>query len=114
MLVKSVVSKVPTALAYDVARSSVGCQLRCQPRHLTVVLNYEALLAVLKLLTEARNRQPEIFIPTIPRDVINNTTTSLLIVIFGMDNFIIQSCVLMEMTRQQFFLCNPLSTALDS
>ena len=45
---------------------TVGCQLRCRPRHLTVVLNYEALLAVLKLLTEARNRQPETFIPTYP------------------------------------------------
>ena len=43
---------------------TVGCQIRCRSRHLTVVLNYEALLAVLKLLTEARNRQPETFIPT--------------------------------------------------
>ena len=42
-------SKVLTARAYDVAESSVGCQLRCRPRHLTEVLNYEALLAVLKL-----------------------------------------------------------------
>ena len=49
VLVKSVECKVPTALAYDVARSSVGCQLRCQSRHLTAVLNYEANVAVLKL-----------------------------------------------------------------
>ena len=49
VLVKSVESKVPTALAYDVARSSVGCQLRCRPRHLTAVQNYEANVAVLKL-----------------------------------------------------------------
>ena len=41
VLVKSVQSKVSTALAYDVARSSVGCRLRCRPRHLTRVLNYE-------------------------------------------------------------------------
>ena len=49
VLVKSVESKVPTALAYDVARSSFGCPLRCRPRHLTRVLNYEAYMAVLKL-----------------------------------------------------------------
>ena len=49
VLVKSVESKVPTALAYDGARSSVGCPLRCRPRHLTRVLNYEAHMAELKL-----------------------------------------------------------------
>ena len=32
-------------------------------RHLTAVQNYEAILAVLKLLTEARNRQPKSFKP---------------------------------------------------
>ena len=42
VLVKSMESKVPTALAYNVARSPVGCQLRCRPRQLTVVLSYEA------------------------------------------------------------------------
>ena len=42
MLVKSVEFKVPTVLAYDVARSSVGCPFRCRPRHLTRFLNYEA------------------------------------------------------------------------
>ena len=64
MLVKSVASKVTTVLAYDIARISVGCQLRCRPRHLTTILNYEAILAVLKLLTEAaRNRQLETFKP---------------------------------------------------
>ena len=49
VLVKSVESKVPTALAYDVARNSVECKLRCLPRHLTRVLNYETYVAVLKL-----------------------------------------------------------------
>ena len=49
VLVKSMESKVRTALAYDVARSSVGCQLSCRPRHFTAVLNYEAYVAVLKL-----------------------------------------------------------------
>ena len=47
VLFKSVESKV--ALAYDVARSSVGCRLSCRTRHLTRVLNYEAYMAVLKL-----------------------------------------------------------------
>ena len=61
VLVKPAVSKVRTVLAYDVTRSSVGCQLMCQPRHLTTVQNYEALLAVLKLRKEARNRQPGTF-----------------------------------------------------
>ena len=65
VLVKSVESVVPTALAYDVARSSIGCQLRCRPRHLTAGLNYEVILAALKLLTEARNRQPETFKPNL-------------------------------------------------
>ena len=59
VLVKSVVFKVPAALAYDVARSSVGCQFRCRPRHLTAVPNYELILDVLKLLTQAINRQLE-------------------------------------------------------
>ena len=49
VLVKSAESKVPTALEYVVARSSVGCLLRCRTRHLTRVLNYEAYVAVLKL-----------------------------------------------------------------
>ena len=42
VLVKSVESKVPTVRAYDVAENTVGCQLRCRPRHLTMDLNYEA------------------------------------------------------------------------
>ena len=49
VLVKSVESKVPSALEYDVARSFVGCPLMCRPLHLTRVLNYEAYMAVLKL-----------------------------------------------------------------
>ena len=65
VLVKYVESKVPTALAYDVARSFVGCQLRSQPRHFTAVLNKEMILAVLKLLMDARNRQPETFKPNL-------------------------------------------------
>ena len=46
LLVKSVESKVPTALAYDVARSSFGCHLRCETRHLTAVHNNEAYSCV--------------------------------------------------------------------
>ena len=42
VLVKYVGSKVPTVHAYDVAENSAGFQLRCQPRHLTMDLNYEA------------------------------------------------------------------------
>ena len=61
MLVKYVASKVPTVRAYDVAENTAVCQLRCRPRHLTGDLNYEVLLAVLKLRMEARNRQPEAF-----------------------------------------------------
>ena len=49
VLIKSVESKVPTALAYGDTRSTVGSPLKCRPRHLTRVLNYEAYMAVLKL-----------------------------------------------------------------
>ena len=48
VLVKSVL-KVPTTQAYDVNEGLVGYELRCRHRHLTLVLNYEASLTVMKL-----------------------------------------------------------------
>ena len=60
VLVKSVESKVPTALAYDVARSSV------QPAQVsTSSLDHGSKLrdvrGCVKALHEARNRKPETF-----------------------------------------------------
>lgn len=41
----------------------VGCQLCCRPRHLTIIPNYEALLAVFNFLAQVRNIHPETFMP---------------------------------------------------
>ena len=51
---------------------SLGARLGSRLRHLTAVLNYDAILAVLKLLTEAKNRQTESFKPNLTIKIIIN------------------------------------------
>ena len=68
--IKSVESRVPTTLAYDVAQSSVGCPLRCRPRHLTRVLNYKAVLKLylrLEIGSRKRSNQTKIWLGSFPK-----------------------------------------------
>ena len=81
VLIKSVEYKVPTALAYDVARSPVGFQLRCRPRHLTAVQNYEAFMNTSRTHTQwgslAWKPSPLPFVKLKAASVgINNNTTT--------------------------------------
>ena len=50
MLVKSVESKVQTVRAYDVGEIYRWVPAQVSTRHLTVVLNYEALIGCVKAL----------------------------------------------------------------
>ena len=64
MLVKSVESKVPTVRAYDVAEIYRWVPDQVSTSSLDRGSKLRGVMAVLKLLTEARNRHPETFIST--------------------------------------------------
>ena len=100
VIVKSVESKVPTAIAYDVARSSVGCQLRCRPRHLTAVLNYEASCQYPSCSSSATLNQPK------PNQVTQNRLHPLhwLFILYSFQSFSSVQCVFLTVPKYHAFI----------